>query len=323
MVQKIAGHILFLITILWATNLYAERKGFNERDIHTAFRTGLSVRLIKNSIFPDHLSLSADGKLMAFTLLTEDIQNNELFIMKSDGSDLTRIQVPNGFKGFPNIVGDFLYFNFTPYDIRKSKGVQKGRYRISIRESIARLQFQYAHFFPYTRFNQPDAFRPVRHEKGVGIELIRSDGSVLRSLYLKTKLAKNVRSILLDRDKRHFYVFAFDTSSGKYPPDIGIYQFENRIKAEGKLVIKDALNPTLGMTYPTKRALLYSHMSKGNIYEYDTRSEKTRVLIECINGYYCREPTFNPAKEVFYFIAQYKTEKFGFFEASWKAGRSD
>lgn len=308
---------IIFAALVFSHSTYADRMNFTEKDIASAFRTNLEIKLVKNGLFPDFLSLSSDGTRMAFTLLTRDTNNNELFFMKSDGSDLVRVKVPYGFKGVPNLSGGYLYFNFTAKDIRRSKGLRNARYRVGINQPVVRIQFLYSNFLPYARFNQTEVFRPVQHRNGIGIEMIYPDGKLKRSFYLSFKLRKNVRGVYLDRDKRYFYVLAFDTSSGSYPPDVNIYRFENRAKAEGEIVVKNALSPTIGLTYATKRALLFSHVNKGNIYEYDTDSGNTRILIECKNGFYCREPTFNPAKDVFYFIAQYKTEKIALFEAKW------
>ncbi len=304
--------------LFFSLNAQAAIKGFSERDIANAFQTHLQIKLIKNDIFPDHLSLSPDGSVMTFIKFTQDIKNNHLYLMNSDGSNMIRVDTPYGFKGFPHINKGYLYFNYTPKNKRKAKGYKKGRYRLALDQLTQKPQFLYSHFLPYTKFNQPEVFRPVKNKKGIGIEFLYSDGRLNNVIFLKTKLAKNVRGIALDRDKRFFYVSAFDMSSG-YPPKFNLYRFSNQSGAKGEVLVRDVLNPSPGLDYFTKDRLLFSKVSAGNIEEYDLSKDSTRTLIKCINGFFCRVPVFNPAKEIFYFVAQSESEKFGFFQAKWES----
>jgi hypothetical protein len=312
------SNLLFLVYIFgFISVIYAESKGFTQLDIDTAFQTRQPVSQILSGFFPQHIGISENGRLMAISQLTKDIRNNKLYVLKTDGTNLRKIPTPYGYKSNPFLIGRKLYFNFNPNKSKKSKGFKKGRYVFDLSKKPSKATFLFSNILDYTTHNQPSVFDVVKSGGKMKVQFFYKGGASVHGYRLAENIGMNIRAVLLDREKRFFYISAIKMIAGKFQPEPNIFRTENMRGAKAVTKLKNSINPSIGITYRLKHILLYCPLDTSDVLALNIQTNEKFYVVRCNAelDYHCRLPTFSPSDNRFYFIAQKGVAKFGLFQS--------
>jgi hypothetical protein len=96
-----------ILAVFLAGGAAQDFQGFTAEELAAGIRTSGRIRQIFEGDVLDELRVSRDGKWIAVTRFTEDIKNNEIWLLASDGSRREKIEAPYGYKNTPALLGGY------------------------------------------------------------------------------------------------------------------------------------------------------------------------------------------------------------------------